>query len=189
MKLLVKIRRYIQAQEEYHNGKNDYWKYRRLEKGQVRQKPKFIEELQQEEAKHAILQKKKDIFSSLHRSSVFGLPDDDDDSFYEEHRKKEIEYSRVEKKIVETVVNSDNPIDPTIQMTNNSAQLVVSDSNSVNVVDEELERERDEENFYKNKVVTYSDIGYEAMGKTGSFLSYFFFLTCNMGVCTIYIGM
>ena len=41
--------------------------------------------------------------------------------------------------------------------------------------------------YEEDRIITYSDIGYEAMGNFGSVLVYLLFFMCNIGVGTIYL--
>ena len=41
--------------------------------------------------------------------------------------------------------------------------------------------------YEEDRIITYADIGYEAMGNFGSIIVHFLMMTCNIGVATIYL--
>ncbi|KAL9655641.1 hypothetical protein ABK040_002304 [Willaertia magna] len=123
MKLLVKCRRYIQAQEEYRQT-SEFWKIR------PRRIPIRKETIIDQETGKT---KTKSIYSK---------------------RKPHPQYFDENGELITTIKRKEDPNDYI---------------------------------YEENRLITYADIGYEALGNFGSTLVHIMFYLCNLGVGTIYL--
>jgi proton-coupled amino acid transporter len=77
-------------------------------------------------------------------------------------------------------------IDTTNQGTDNE-EFIYPKRKEPALIEESSSSDPNDYIYDKERIFTYVDLGYEAMGNFGTWLVYILITTCNMGVCTVYL--
>lgn len=211
MNLLVKCRRFIQAQEQYSDT-SDYWRTRVLrqkirvrdvgEIEKLRNETEAKDEWEEEERKRGVFYKKPKRKKPLHwRLKFEGVPDEVDEAremlrgkFADSGADISVSSSSASLSALPLLLPSPSPSPSPLPATTTTTPSLSSPSPSPSPSTQQtaitvVEKDPNDYIYDQYRIFTYMDLGYEAMGNVGSALVYCLLFMCNLGVCTVYLTM